>query len=239
MTRRTVHNRPSMITRRKAVGLLGAAGCAWSAAFPAPASAAARCVVRPAQTEGPYFVDRMLERADLRIDPADGSISPGTPLVLVLAVSRVSADACAPLAGAQVDLWHCDHRGIYSGVRDPALDTTGQRFLRGYQITNAAGEARFTTIYPGWYPGRAVHIHFKVRTAAVAGKSREFTSQLYFDDAQNERVHAGGPYASRGAGRRSNASDRIFLRGGNQLMLALEPQDGVLTGRFELALDGD
>ncbi|MEX1994234.1 MAG: intradiol ring-cleavage dioxygenase [Steroidobacteraceae bacterium] len=217
--------------------MLGAAGCAWGAAIPAAqASATASCVVRPAQTEGPYFVDRMLERSDLRVDPADGSISPGTPLVLVLAVSR--ADACVPLPGAQVDLWHCDHRGIYSGVRDPAMDTTGQRFLRGYQFTDAAGEARFTTIYPGWYPGRAVHIHFKVRTAAIAGRSHEFTSQLYFDDSLNERVHAAGPYAGRGSGRRRNASDRIFLRGGDELMLDLQPRDGVLAGRFELALDG-
>jgi protocatechuate 3,4-dioxygenase beta subunit len=194
--------------------------------------------VRPAQTEGPYFVDRMLERSDLRVDPTDGSVSPGTPLVLTMSVLRKSADACSPLVGAQVDLWHCDHRGIYSGVRDPSFDTTGRRYLRGYQLTDAAGEARFTTIYPGWYSGRAVHIHFKVRTRARVGKSHEFTSQLYFDDALNARVHVSDHYADRGPGRMRNADDRIFRNGGEELILDLAPRDQGYAGRFELALAG-
>src|SRR5215216_1032109 len=69
------------------------------------AETASTCVVRPEQTEGPYFVDTMLDRSDIR----EGR--EGTPLDLVFNVSRVDAGdaaACGPLAGALVDIWHCD-----------------------------------------------------------------------------------------------------------------------------------
>ena len=88
-------------------------------------------------------------------------------------------------------------------VRDPAFDTTGQKFLRGYQVTDSNGSVEFTTIYPGWYPGRAVHVHFKVRTAEAA-RSAEFISQLYFDEALSERIYATAPYANRGRPKLAN-----------------------------------
>jgi len=120
-----------------------------------------------------------------------------------------------------VGVWQCDAAGHYSGVTDTGVgfDTVGQKFLRGYQITDAKGVARFTTIYPGWYRGRTVHIHFKVRTPATAVLANatdsvyEFTSQLFFDDALTTRVFAQEPYASRGEIETGKA-DRSGGRGG-------------------------
>jgi len=214
-----------LLTRREVVRLLGG-GTAWlmaDALMPRWAGASTpgpSCVVRPEQTEGPYFVDERLNRSDIRSDPTDGRVKPGTPLALTLAISRISAGGCQPLADAQVDIWHCDALGIYSDVKDPTFTTIGQKFLRGYQITDARGEAKFLTIYPGWYEGRTVHIHVKVRMAPEAKRSFEFTSQMYFDDALSDRVYAGQPYASKGQRTARNRHDRIFRRGGEQLMLA-------------------
>ncbi len=142
------------------------------------------CVVRPQQTEGPFFIDDKLNRSDIRSNPGRSDARPGAILELAFAVSRLNGGACAPLAGAQVDVWHCDALGAYS---DGA-----QKFLRGYQVTDDTGAARFVTIYPGAYGGRAVHIHFKIRTA----QRQEFTSQIYFDEAVTDRVYAVEPYAA-------------------------------------------
>jgi protocatechuate 3,4-dioxygenase beta subunit len=132
------------------------------------------CIVRPQQTEGPYFVDEGLNRSDIRSDPATGSVKPGVPLTLQFQVSQVGANACVPLAGAIVDVWHCDAAGAYSDVADRNANTLGQKFLRGSQVTNADGTVEFTTIYPGWYPGRTVHIHFKIRGNTAANQGYEF-----------------------------------------------------------------
>ena len=102
--------------------------------------AAPDCVAQPEQTEGPYFVDHVLERSDIRHDPATGRISPGAPLALQFVLSRVTpAGTCAVLSGAQVDIWHCDALGVYSDARDRTTDTIGQQFLRGYQVTDGEG----------------------------------------------------------------------------------------------------
>ena len=215
-----------LLSRREVVAYLGATGVAWLMAGSLnPRRAVAgmlgpSCVVRPEQTEGPYFVDERLNRSDIRSDPTDGQVRLGTPLALTLRVSRLGAGDCQPLQGAQVDIWHCDALGVYSDVQDPGFNTIGQKFLRGYQITDARGEARFVTVYPGWYAGRTVHIHFKIRTAPVAQRSFEFTSQLYFDDVLTDRVHAAHPYAANGLRTARNQHDGIFRRGGDQLMLA-------------------
>jgi len=156
------------------------------------------CVVRPEQTEGPYFVDERLNRSDIRSDPADDLVKPGTPLNLAVVISRMNAGACQPVVGAQVDVWHCDALGRYSDVDDPSFSTLGQKFLRGYQLTDARGEAKFLTIYPGWYPGRTVHIHIKVRTAPEATRGYVFTSQMYFPDRLTDDVQAQPPYAGKG-----------------------------------------
>jgi protocatechuate 3,4-dioxygenase beta subunit len=232
-----------VLSRREALTVLGASGLvlvvggrheryAWAASkarLPA-------CVARPEQTEGPYFVDQMLNRSDIRADPKSGVVKEGTPLALTLAVSALRAGSCAPLPGAHVDIWHCDAAGVYSGVEDPGFDTRGQSFLRGYQITDKAGEARFRTIYPGWYSGRTVHIHFKIRTDPTAERGHEFTSQLYFDDALTTRVLGRMPYAAKTGRRDLNADDRIFTRGGDQLLLAPKSAGDGYTTRFEVGL---
>ena len=215
-----------LLSRREVVAFFGATGMVWLASgnlFPRQAAASTlgpSCVVRPEQTGGPYFVDERLNRSDIRSDPTDGRARPGTPLALTLLVSRLNTGDCQPLAGAQVDIWHCDAQGIYSDVQDPDFNTIGQKFLRGYQITDTRGEARFITVYPGWYPGRTVHIHFKIRTTPMAQRSFEFTSQLYIDDVLTDRVHTAPPYTTNGLRTARNQQDWIFRRGGDQLMLA-------------------
>jgi protocatechuate 3,4-dioxygenase beta subunit len=199
-------------------------------------AAAPACVVRPALTEGPYFVDEKLNRADIRSDPGTGALKEGLPLLLTVRVSEVAASGCAALAGAQVDLWHCDAQGVYSDVGDASFSTVGQKFLRGYQLTGANGAAQFTTIYPGWYPGRTVHIHFKIRGQTAAGRRYEFTSQWFFDDRLSDQVFAGAPYAARGERGTRNASDGIYQGGGDQLVLALSPAAQGYQATFDIGL---
>jgi protocatechuate 3,4-dioxygenase beta subunit len=231
-----------VLSRRQVLALLGAgrvrlltgASPAWAQGAPGSAG----CVVRPAQTEGPYVVDERLHRSDLRPDPTDGSVRLGIPLELTLVISRLVGTACAPLAGAQVDVWHCNHLGVYSDVNDPRVKTTGQPFLRGSQRTDAQGQARFTTIDPGGYEGRTVHLHVKVRSPSGQRPAYEFTSQLYFDDALTDRVSQQPPYAGRTPRTTRNSTDGIYRHGGAQLMLALAPQGAPYQGTFQVALTG-
>lgn len=238
-----------ILNRREVLALLGGAGAAFLAGrFPspafgpasartAPAAPAPGCVVRPEQTEGPFFVSERPKRSDLRLEDATGTLKAGVPLALSFRVFGIR-EACTPLEGAVVDVWHCDAQGNYSGVTDrtEGLDTVEQTWLRGFQRTGADGVARFTTVYPGWYPGRAVHIHFKVRTGVTAGDF-EFTSQLYFDDALSDRVFQEAAYARPGARDTLNADDFIFAGGGNSLLLEpAETADGYAAS-FDLGLD--
>jgi protocatechuate 3,4-dioxygenase beta subunit len=231
-----------ILTRRKVLALLGTGGAALLSGHASRGGAAAlkgdaprMCVATPEQTEGPYYVEARLNRSDIRSDPLDGERREGVPLALALRVLTVERISCLPLAGAMVDLWQCDAAGLYSDVRDPRFSTVGKRFLRGYQLTDADGRVRFTTLYPGWYPGRAVHIHFKVR---VKGESRGygFTSQLYFDDALTDRIHARAPYAARGGNRTRNHEDGIYRRGGRDLLCAVAETPQGLAGSFDIAL---
>ncbi len=250
-----------VLSRREALALLGGAGAALfsGAAFAfgsRPAALAAErtptaqpspsatpnsvptCVVRPELTEGPYFVDNMLERVDIRTDSTSGTPKDGTPLLLRFVVATVGTAACMPLAGAQVDIWHCDAQGLYSNVRDGRFDTRGQDFLRGYQITDRYGVADFVTIYPGWYPGRAVHIHFKIRSEPQAARGYEFTSQLFFEEAVNAAVYQQAPYSSKGLANVPNAREGIFRNGGDQLTLNPTLQaDGSYLAVFNIGLD--
>jgi protocatechuate 3,4-dioxygenase beta subunit len=194
------------------------------------------CVVRPAQTVGPYYVDHLLDRRDIRTNPPGSDLTPGLPLDLTMNVSRIVGSECTPYEGAIVDLWQCDAAGIYSGVNDPQFNTVGQRWLRGFQAADARGQVRFTTIYPGWYRGRTVHIHFKVRTGAEA-RAREFVSQLYFDDGFTDRVFARAPYLAQTGQRTRNAADNIFRNsGGSQLMLDVAEAGEGFRSTFNLGV---
>jgi protocatechuate 3,4-dioxygenase beta subunit len=240
-----------LLTRRRFIGAAAAlfvAGCQRperglrdpdrTGIAPAAAAAMPSCVVRPEQTEGPYFLDEKLNRSDIRSDPADGSQQRGIPLRLIFDVARVEGAACAPLSGAVVDLWQCDAAGVYSGVRDMAggFDTRGKKFLRGYQITGVRGTVEFLTIYPGWYPGRAVHIHFKISTQPASARALDFASQLYFDDSVTDQVHRQPPYDAKARGRTMNDADFLFRRGGKQLMPALTRDADGYTARFGIGL---
>ena len=194
------------------------------------------CVVRPALTEGPYFVDEKLDRSDIRSDPATGAVRPGAVLTLAFNVARVTSNACTPLSGATVDVWHCDALGVYSDTRDPGFNTVGSKFLRGYQTTDAAGRAQFITVYPGWYQGRAVHVHFKIRTASAAGAALEFTSQLFFDDAFTDQVHAQPPYSQKGQRTLRNSGDGIFRGGGDKLLLDVGRSGSGYATAFDIGL---
>lgn len=147
------------------------------------------CTLTPEMTEGPFYFDADKVRSDIR----DGR--EGTALRLAL---RVRDASCEPIPDAVVDIWHCDAVGTYSQEGDP--------FLRGVQVTNREGVAEFTTIYPGWYQGRTVHIHAKVHLDA----STVLTTQLFFDDAVTDAVFAAAPYDSRGDRDQRNDADGIF-----------------------------
>lgn len=195
------------------------------------------CIVKPEMTVGPYFVDKQLARSDIRTDPATSIARPGSTLELTFNIADVTNGKCAPLAGALIDLWHCDAAGIYSDVNDARFgNTTGQKWLRGNQTTDANGVARFTTVYPGWYEGRAVHIHFKVRTKTAADAVYEFTSQLFFAESLTDRVHAVAPYARPGR-RVMNSEDGIYGSVGDQMLLTLSPSGAAFTTAFGIGLD--
>jgi protocatechuate 3,4-dioxygenase beta subunit len=203
---------PERLSRRRLLGLaaLGAAGLrplAWDlpraeAGIGGVASGAVTCVLAPELTEGPYYLPNERVRRDI----TEGK--PGTPLRLRLMV--VNASSCKPIKGAAVDIWHADASGVYSGV----AGNTGT-FLRGIQKTDRAGLAVFDTIYPGWYQGRAVHIHVKVHL----GGNVVHTGQLFFPDELSDKVYAAAPYERRGNPDTPDSEDAIYRNGGSRSLL--------------------
>lgn len=210
----------SAITRREALGLI--AVTATGGAFLAPDALAQSgsliaaspllmpdagiCTIMPQATEGPFYFDPGLERQDI----TEGKQG----VELNVRLQAVDA-ACRPLPAARVDIWHCDalgHYSGYSGQGDDDIDTTGEKFLRGVQRTDADGIASFKTIYPGWYRGRTTHIHFKV----FPNESSVMTGQLYFPDALSEELYARAmPYRNRASKRDTfNDGDRLARRAG-------------------------
>lgn len=185
------------------------------------------CGVTKAEIEGPYWFDVDSIRSDIRED------RPGTPFALAL---RVRDAACAPTAKAVVEIWNCDAGGIYSGFEEksrkgdnkPSLasffgskvtsngaysvgdaeSATGDdaTYLRGAQVTDATGIAQFTTIFPGWYVVRTVHVHVKVHV----DKKTVLTTQLYVDDALTDRIQAASPYSAHTGRDTNNAADNYF-----------------------------
>ena len=142
----------------------------------------------------------------------------------------VDAATCAPIANAAVDVWHADAEGVYSGFGAAASRNT---FLRGIQMTDANGTSQFATIYPGWYRGRAVHIHVKVHR----GGSVVHTGQLFFDETVTEAVYATSPYNARRGTWLRNRQDSIYADGGAQSLLALTPDGNDLFSPAPLGHD--
>jgi protocatechuate 3,4-dioxygenase beta subunit len=209
------------LTRRRALEVLGSAGaamvagCSSSATAPSATAVASSsttsqgtnstaCAITPSETEGPY-PDRtgMLNNpAFHRRDITEGRS--GVPLELTMHVVNAKA-SCGPIANAVVEVWHCDVTGTYSEYGQGA----GQTFLRGLQTTDASGAVTFNTIYPGWYEGRATHIHVEVY---VNGASVKVT-QIAFPEGVSAAVYASGVYASHGQNSISNARDNVFADG--------------------------
>lgn len=231
----------SPISRREALGFLGAAGvtavvgCGGSSdgsvgfptptplPSPTPTPGELDCVLTPEQTEGPYFLDDRLNRADITTDVDTGVESKGQPLLLRLGAYGVDGPTCLPLAGGTIDVWHADAAGQYSGF-DGEL---GKTFLRGYQVADENGLVEIKTIFPGWYPGRTVHIHVKVRFFDESGDaSFERTTQLYFHDDFADLILREDPYNTRGERVVRNADDAIFGDGGKDLtFLSVTPNE--------------
>ena len=241
------------LSRRQIILGLGAAGTgavlspllssAPEAAAISPA-AYPSCTVSPEQSEGPFYFDAKLIRKDI----TEGR--PGTVLHLKLKV--VEGEECDPVRDAVVDVWSCDARGEYSGyetVYTAEGRVRGQRglpfdrekhsddgrppfheepnndetFMRGAQVTDAKGEVEFKTIYPGWYPGRATHIHVKV----YLNDDEVFTSQMYFPEEVNEAVYSGEVYAGKEGERKRNEEDGIFSSSeGSPMVAVTRVEDG-------------
>jgi protocatechuate 3,4-dioxygenase beta subunit len=227
---------PSSVASGAASATAGATSSAATATPTVSAAAVASslpsCVVVPVLTEGPYYVNENLDRSDIRIDTSDESVSEGAVLTIDWVVSQVDGNACIPLEGVLVDVWHCDAAGDYSDVGS----AQGHDYLRGYQHTDASGVARTVTIYPGWYQGRAVHIHFKIRTDAAAASGLEFTSQLFFDDTLSDQVYATGAYAAKGAHDVKNANDSIYQQSQGMTLLDVVKDGDGYKATFELAV---
>ena len=222
------------ISRRQALGAAGSAGAALLAfrgglglkalerlAAAGPADAATgtgHVAVTPSMTEGPYWVDELLRRSDVRGNTASasrdaGAVQQGVPLTLRINV--LDAANGGAINGAHVDIWHANADGLYSdesgqqtGGGTTNADTAGENFLRGYQVTGldagvgstpVDGQVSFETIWPGWYSGRAIHVHVRVRTYGASGTvATNYTTQIFFSDADNAVVLTGAaPYNRR------------------------------------------
>ena len=225
------------IDRRTTLGALAKAGAAaffipaWNRTIEAQGTIT--CVpTTPTVTEGPYWVDEKLFRSDIRTDPTTGTAREGIPLTLTINVQNLSSSGCTPLVGAYVDIWHCDAKGIYSdeptynpGGGTGNVNTSGQKFLRGYQITDENGKVTFTTIYPGWYTSRTIHIHMRVRTYSGTTVLSNFVTQMFFEEAINNAVLATSAYSRTGSRDTTNATDNVYRVANQTRMLATTTGD--------------
>jgi protocatechuate 3,4-dioxygenase beta subunit len=215
------------------------------------AEAATSVVLSPQEEEGPYFVEEKLNRSDI-ITNADGSLQPGLPLTLAITVSQSVDGTITPLPNAYVDIWQANASGLYS---DEAVEsTTGNVFLRGYQVTDAHGHVHFLTIYPGWYSGRTVHIHCRVRLyAGTSGANKtdtptySFETQFFCDEDITDTVYNSVyPYTSRASQRDTfNNTDRVYnfvdcttgAVGGSELLTVLNANTSRAVASYSLVLD--
>jgi len=170
-----------------------------------PPTTTAACAVTPSETRGPYpdTTGMINNQAFYRRDITEGKS--GLPLTLTLTVVNTNS-GCSAISNVQVEIWQCDASGNYSEYAQPGFNGAGQTFLRGVQTTDAAGRVTFTTVFPGWYQGRATHIHVEVKVNNVAVK----VTQIAFEESVIAAVYATGVYASKGRNPTSNASDMVF-----------------------------
>ncbi|MFD7706613.1 intradiol ring-cleavage dioxygenase [Streptomyces sp. NPDC059786] len=205
-----------------------------------PVAAAAVCTLTKELTEGPYYLDGALVRADIRED------KPGIKLDLVLTV--VDDSTCAPLNEALVEVWHCDALGEYSGFvgNNGHSEPDNGKFLRGGVLTGSDGVARITTIYPGWYQGRAIHIHIKVHTDVTLTSDGSFTGgqtlhtgQLFINETITTAVAAVSPYSTNTVRRVPLSQDGIYGNGGAAagLMTVTGSTSAGYTGSLTLGID--
>jgi protocatechuate 3,4-dioxygenase beta subunit len=207
-----------ILTRREAISagfalMAGGALARMARAGGIVAATQASVVASPAVTEGPFFVDEKLKRSDLTSGTDRASVVNGMPLLLTFRLYKLADQTQSPMKDVFIDVWHCDAAGAYSDESNPMnhQDTSGQNWLRGYQITDESGLATFGTIIPGWYRGRTPHIHFKARQFSSSGNvTAEFTSQLFFHPQDLAPVYAEKPYALHGNIDQANARDGIF-----------------------------
>ena len=230
------------------MGLVGAAALSGMASIPARLAAATiKSVPTPVGEEGPFWVDEHLNRSDIRNDPATGKVEPGLPLNLTVNVALNDKNGVAkPLKGARVDLWQCNASGVYSD--EDSQDSLGKKYLRGFQVSDELGNTKFTTIYPGWYNGRTVHIHCRVRMYSGNTQTREFTTQFFFNEEITAAVYKLPPYSARAADRDTfNNNDHVFdnptnvsgktTESGDLMMIRLSEDKTHCDGVFNLVLD--
>lgn len=161
-------------------------------------------------TQGLFWVDERLNRSDVRTDTDTGSVQPGVPLTLTINLRDAGA-SCAPQAGAFVDIWHANAQGNYSDVSGAGNpDNRGLNWLRGYQVSDDAGSVTFTTVMPGYYVSRTIHIHFRVRLTLADDSEVNFTAQLFFAESVNNAVLATSAYQKSQARDTSNSTDSLY-----------------------------
>jgi protocatechuate 3,4-dioxygenase beta subunit len=207
------------------------------------------CTLTPATTQGPYYFDADKIRSDIREDRN------GVRLRVALKVQ--DSETCKPLPNAVVEVWHCDADGLYSGAEAQSTGSGGgggapggggggasqggsqdltptddKRYLRGAQVTNSDGIVEFTTIWPGWYRGRTVHIHVMVHVS----NQRVLTSQLMFDEDLNKKVLAVAPYNERSGRDTFNSNDSIYS---DAMLMKIKAENAGYLGVHVLAADSD
>lgn len=165
----------------------------------------AGCEETPPETEGPFPIKTpgQLVKENIVSDRT------GVAMLLEITVQNVN-DHCDPLEGVYVDVWHCDKDGNYSqygGTQMQQTDYTDYNFLRGRQLTASNGKVAFLSVFPGWYSGRAPHIHVEVLTTS---EKSLLVTQIAFPEDVAKVVYASALYASHGQADTSNTRDNIF-----------------------------
>lgn len=221
---------------RRDVLRMGAAGAAAITGWGLNSAQAYDCAQTPSQTQGPFWVDEGLNRSDIRSDPDTGDVQDGLPLRLTVNVAELQNGECVPASDTWVDIWHCNALGAYSDVTGAGNpDTRGQRWLRGYQVTDSHGNVRFTTIYPGWYPGRTVHIHFRIRQFSGTSVTFNFASQMYFNDDMSDDIFANvAPYNTHtNRTPATNQADNLY---NSELMLRMSYNNDHVVASFNAVI---